>query len=98
MNEYNVIHTFLEKLELWYRQVQKGMAASFLDTALEKSKAKLEGELKAEVESHLQILKEEYDRCFSDLGNVELSDWKMTRNPFRINEDILSDNLQEKFL
>ena len=50
------------------------------------------------MESHFQILKEEYERHFPDLGNVELADWKMTRNPFRINEDILSDNLQEEFL
>ena len=100
MNHYNAIHAFIEKLELWYRRVQKEIAASFptLDTALEKSKAKLEGKFKAEVESHLQILKEEYDRYFTDLGNVELVDWKMTRNSFRINEDIRSNNQQEEFL
>ena len=76
------------------------IAVSFptLDTVFEKSKAKLDGEFEAQVKSHLQILKEEYDRYFPDLGNVELADWKMTRNPFRINEDILSNNLQEEFL
>ena len=50
------------------------------------------------MQSHLQILKEEYDRYFPDLGNVELADWKMTRNSFLINEDMLSNNLQEEFL
>ena len=69
-----------------------------MDIALENSKAKLEGELKVEEESHLQILKEEYDCYFPDLGNVELTEWKMTRNPFRIKEDILSEELQEEFL
>ena len=100
MNDYNAIHTFIEKLGLWYRRVQKEIAASFptLDTALEKSKSKLEDEFKAKVESHLQILKEKYDRYFTDLGNVELVDWKMTRNPFCISEDIRSNNLQEEFL
>ena len=100
MNDYIATHAFIEKLGFWYRRVQKEIAASLstLDTALEKSKAKLEGEFKAEVESHLQILKEGYERYFPDLGNVELADWQMTRNPFRINEDILSDNLQEEFL
>ena len=92
------MHAFIEKLRLWYRRVQKGIAASSLDIALEKSRAKLEGEFKVEVESHFQTLKEEYDRYFPDLVNRELADWKMTRNPFRINEDILSDNLQEQFL
>ena len=75
MNDYNAIHAFIEKLGFWYRRVQKEIAASFptLDTALEKSKAKLKGKFKAEVESHSQILKEEYDRYFPDLGYVELA-------------------------
>ena len=100
MNDYKAIHAIIEKLGLWYRQVSMEIAASFptLDTALEKSKAKLEGELKAEVESHLQILKEGYDCYFPDLGNVKLADWKMTRNLFHINEGVLLDNLQEEFL
>ena len=100
IKDYDEIRTFIAKLGLWHRRVQRGNAASFptLDIALENSKAKLEGELKVEVESHLQILKEEYDCYFPDLGNVELTEWKMTRNPFRIKEDILSEKLQEEFL
>ena len=50
------------------------------------------------MESHLQILKEEYDCYFPDLGNVELTEWKMMINPFQIKEDILSEELQEEFL
>ena len=97
MKDYDEIGTFIAKLGLWHRRVQRGNAASFLtlDIALENSKAKLEGELKVEVESHLQILKEEYDCYFPDLGNVELTEWKMTRNPFRIKEDILSEEFLE---
>ena len=100
MKDYDKIRTFIAKLGLWHRRVQQGNAASFptLDIALENSKAKLDGELKIEVESHLQILKEEFDCYFPDLGNVELAEWKMTRNPFRIKEDILSEELQEEFL
>ena len=84
MKDYDEIQTFIAKLGLWHRRVQRGNAASFptFDIALENSKAKLEGELKVEVESHLQILKEEYDCYFPDLGNVELTEWNMTRNPF----------------
>ena len=100
MKDCDEIRTFIAKLGLWHRRVQRGNAASFptLGIALENSKAKLEGELKVEVESHLQILKEEYDCYFPDLGNVELTEWNMTRNPFRIKEDILSEELQEEFL
>ena len=100
MKDYDEIRTFIAKLGLWHCRVQQGNAASFLslDIALENSKAKLEGELKVEVESHLQILKKEYDCYFSDLGNVKLTEWKMTRNPFQIIEDILLKELQEEFL
>ena len=64
MKDYDEIRTFIAKLGLWHRRVQRG------------------NELKVEVESHLQILKEEYDCYFPDLGNVELTEWNMTRNPF----------------
>ena len=86
MKDYDELRTFIAKLGLWHRRVQRGNAASFptLDIVLENSKAKLDGELK--------IL------YFPDLGKVELAEWKMTRNPFRIKEDILSEELQEEFL
>ena len=76
MNVYDAIRTFIAKLRSWHRRVQKGIAASFptLDIAVEKCNVNLEGELKAEVESHLQILKEKYGRYFSDF-NIELADW-----------------------
>ena len=100
MKDYDELRTFIAKLGLWHRRVQRGNAASFptLDIALENSKAKLDGEVKVEVETHLQILNKEFDCYFPDLGNVELAEWKMTRNPFRIKEDILSEELQEEFL
>ena len=99
INDYNAIQTFEAKLGLWKRRVAKGNAASFsnLDSALEKNQTELDGELKTEIETHLQILKQEFESYFPDLGDTELVEWKMTRNPFRISEDILPDNLQEEF-
>jgi hypothetical protein len=100
IDHYDLIHTFIAKLGLWLRRVQRGNAASFLnlDAALDKYKVDLKGELKADVEAHLQLLKQEFERYFPDLAYTELPDWKMTRNPFRLNEDILPDDLQEEFL
>jgi len=48
---------------LWHRRVQKGNAASFtnLDTALENKQVGLEGELKNGVETHLRLLKQEFE-------------------------------------
>ena len=43
-------------------------------------------------------MKKEYDHYFPDLGNAELADRKMARNPFYIDMDILSNNLQKEFL
>ena len=32
------------------------------------------------------------------MDNVELVEWKLTRNPFRINADIITDDLREEYL
>ena len=100
INSYDTIHAFMAKLGLWHRRVQNGNAASFpnLDTALEKKQTGLAGELKTDVEAHLRLLKQEFECYFPDLGDTELPEWKMTRNPFRLNEDILPNDLQEEFL
>ena len=100
MNNYDAMRAFIAKLGLWQRQVQKGNAASFpnFDAALEGKSINLEGQLKSEIKSHLQQLKQELECYFPDLNDTELPIWKMTRNPFRINEYILPDNLQEEFL
>ena len=47
----------MEKLGLWHRQAQKGIAASFpnLDTAPWQRKIGLKGELRSEFEAHLDL-------------------------------------------
>nr|XP_039256335.1 protein ZBED8-like [Styela clava] len=91
IDHYDAIHTFIAKLGLWLRRVERGNAASF--STLDKNKADLEGKLKTEVEAHLQLLKQEFERYFPDLANTVLPDWKMARNSFRLNEAILPDAL-----
>ena len=100
LNNYDAIRALIAKLALWHCRVQKGNAASFanLDAALEKRNINLKGQLKLEVEFHLKQLKLEFERYFPDLDNTEFPIWKMTRNPFRVAQDILPDNLQEEFL
>ena len=82
MNDHDTIHTFIAKLGLWHCRVQKEIAVLFptLDIALEKNKVNLEDVFKAKLEYHLQNLKEKYGYYFPDLGNVKLTDWKMTKN------------------
>ena len=100
MSDYDAIRAFIVKLGLWQCRVQKGNTASFpkFDAALEERNINLEGQLKLEIESHLQQSKQEFECYFPDLNDTELPIWKMTRNLFRTTEDILPDNLQEEFV
>ena len=100
MSDYDAICAFIAKLGLWQRRVQKGNAASFpnFDVALEEKNINFEGQLKLEIESHLQQLKQEFECYFPDLNDTELPTRKMTRNPFHTTEDIFPDNLQEEFI
>ena len=100
MSDYDAIRAFIAKLGLWQRRVQKGNATSFpnFDAALEERNINFEGQLKLEIESHLQQLKQEFECYFADLNDTELPIRKMTRNSFRTTEDILPDNLQEEFI
>ena len=59
---------------------------------MEKSEIDLEGRLKSKVGYHLQLLKPEFEHYFLDLDDSELPIWKMTRNSFLLNKDILADN------
>ena len=100
LKDYDAINAFIAKLTLWIRRTKEGNATSFpnLDNALVKNIILLEGTLKSEIETHLHLLKQEFERYFPDLNDTDLPQWKLTRNPFRINEDILPDCLQEEFL
>ena len=53
--------------------------------------------LKVQGEGHLRPSKQEFERYFPNLSDIELSKLKMTRNPFRVNKDILSKDFQEDF-
>ena len=79
-NDCNVTHAFMAKLRLWYRRVHMGNVASFpnLDAALEKNEVDLEGQLKSKVESHIQLLKQEFEHFFPDLDDSKFLIWKMT--------------------
>ena len=50
------------------------------------------------MEGYLQLLKQKFERYFSDLSDIKYPKLKMTKNLFRPNKDIRSKNLQEKFL
>ena len=90
---------FIEKLELWFRRVQRGNTAFFsnFDAVLEKNQVGLDAKLNARIEAHLQSLKQEFERCFPDLANTEFSKWKLAKDLFRFC-CLLPDKTQEEFL
>ena len=49
------------------------VSLSELDAPLEKNKLYVDAELKAEIEAHLQSLKQEFERYFPDLTNTDLT-------------------------
>ena len=65
-NDCNVTRAFMAKLRLWHLRVHMGNATSFpnLEVVLEKNEADLEGQLKSKVESHIQLLKQEFEHFF----------------------------------
>jgi len=91
----------MAKLDLWHRRVKKRNAVSsqlryrLRENQVEQNQ---EGEFKTEVESQLWLFQQEFKRYFPDLGNTELPELKVTRNSFRLNENILSGDLQQEFL
>jgi len=48
------------------------------------------------VEAQLKLLKQEFEGYFSVLIDAELPEWKVTRYPFRLNEEILLHHFLEK--
>ena len=99
MNNYDAIRAFIAKLGLWQCQVQKGNTASFpnFDAALEEKSINLEGQLKSEIESHLQQLKQEFECYFPDLNDTELPIWKMTRNPLELTKTFFLITCKKNF-
>ena len=75
-------------------EFKKKNAAFFpkLDVAFEKNQIKLKGELNVEAKGDLQFLQQEFERYFPDLSNTELLKWKMTKNVFRLNNNILFED------
>ena len=61
------------------------------NAAPEKNKIDLDAELKAKIEDHLQSFKQEVERYFPDLANTDLPEWKLARNPFSVEINLLPD-------
>ena len=89
--------TFLRQNWSWALSNVKKKCSLFpkLDIAPRKTKLN-SGKLKVEVENHLRLLKQEFERYFPDLSDIKLPKLKMKKNLFE--NDIFSKDLQKEFL
>ena len=79
LSNFDHIEGFISKLQLWNHKVSaEKISFSLLYEAIKNQK--LDEDLKAEIETHLQALENEF-HDHQDI-NSELPIWHMTRNPF----------------
>ena len=94
---YDIVRSFMSKLDLWQSRIEQGNPASFcnLDSAL--NNGNLKSELKTQIKTHLFDLKEEFIKYFPDIDEKQEA-WKFIRNPFQCEVDEIFDEAQEEFL
>ena len=94
---YDIVRSFMSKLDLWQNRIEQGNPASFcnLDSAL--NSGNLKSELKRQIKTHLFNLKEEFIKYFPDIDEKREA-WKFIRNPFQCEVDEIFDEAQEEFL
>ena len=94
---YDIVRSFMSKLDLWQSRIEQGNPASFcnLDSALNNGNFK--SELKTQIKTHLFDLKEEFIKYFPDIDEKREA-WKFIRNPFQCEVDEIFVEAQEEFL
>ena len=94
---YDIVRSFISKLDLWQSRIEQGNPASFcnLDSAL--NNGNHQSELKTQIITRLFDLKEEFIKYFHDIDEKREA-WKFIRNPFQCEVDEIFDEAQEKFL
>ena len=94
---YDIVWSFMSKLDLWQSRIKQGNPASFcnLDSAL--NNGNLKSELKTQIKTHQFDLKEEFIKYFPDIDEKREA-WKFIRNPFQCEVDKIFDEAQEEFL
>lgn len=102
LKTYDAVKSFTEKIALWQRRLQSPEPnfSSFprLNNLLDDTEnlpLQLINEFKDLVSRHLVTLKNEIGEYFPDVSS-ESWEFKLTRDPFKIDVDILPDHIQEQ--
>lgn len=102
LSNYDSMKSFIEKTALWQRRLQNSEPkfSSFpkLNSLLDDTQSlpkNLVNEMKNLISNHLASLKNKIEDYFPDISS-ENWQFKLTRDPFQINVDILPDHIQEQ--
>ena len=91
------VNAFIMKLELWSGQISKGKLDQFhtLNELTSEKKIVLDVETKEVILEHLRALQKEFLSYFQDLKD---RDFKIVRNPFKVNFNSIPETEQEEFI
>ncbi|CAG9837657.1 unnamed protein product [Diabrotica balteata] len=97
ISNYDYIQGFISKLQLWNQKISSENVMSFSRLFEAIKNNILDANLKADIKTHLQALKDEFRRYYGDI-NSESPIWRRTRNPFVLDVFQLPKEIQEEFL
>ncbi|XP_003378730.1 putative zinc finger protein [Trichinella spiralis] len=95
MAHYDIVQSFTAKISLWLKQVERGNLAWFSRLNELFSDKCLSEDLKRKMKGHLRSLQDEFFHYFPDVKPQNLI-YKLVRNPFLVNVEDLSHDLQEE--
>ncbi|KRZ14060.1 Protein ZBED8 [Trichinella zimbabwensis] len=95
MAHYDIVQSFIAKISLWLKQVERGNLTWFSRLNELFSDKCLCEDLKRKIKGHLRGLQDEFFHYFPDVEPQNLI-YKLVRNPFLVNVEDLPHDLQEE--
>ncbi|XP_003368146.1 zinc finger protein [Trichinella spiralis] len=95
MAHYDIVQSFIAKISLWLKQVERGNLTWFSRLNELFSDKCISEDLKSKIKEHLRSLQDEFFRYFPDVEPENLI-YKLVRNPFLVNVEDLPHDLQEE--
>ncbi|XP_003376634.1 zinc finger protein [Trichinella spiralis] len=95
MAHYDIVQSFIAKISLWLKQVERGNLTWFSRLNELFSDKCISENLKRKIKGHLRSLQDEFFYYFPDVEPENLI-YKLVRNPFLVNVEDLPHDLQEE--
>ncbi|KRZ92366.1 SCAN domain-containing protein 3 [Trichinella sp. T8] len=95
MAHYDIVQSFIAKISLWLKQVERGNLTWFSRLNELFSDKCISEDLKSKIKGHFRSLQDEFFHYFPDVEPENLI-YKLVRNPFLVNVEDLPHDLQEE--